>query len=86
MVWSEVAAGLLAIVIGRSGLRASRLNTKKHLLTIAGLRVACGHHPRGEIAVAAIGFDFCCWLEYEGRETPGLRPQHKHANNYKNNS
>jgi hypothetical protein len=46
MVGDEVAAGLLAIVIGRSGLRASRLNTKKHLLTIAGPRVACGHHPR----------------------------------------
>jgi len=47
MVWGEVAAGLLAIVIGRSGLRASRLNTKKHLLTIAGPPVACGHHPSG---------------------------------------
>lgn len=46
MVGDEVAAGLLAIVIGRSGLRASRLNTKKQLLTIAGPRVACGHHPR----------------------------------------
>lgn len=70
MVWGGVAAGLLAIVIGHSGLRASRHNTKKHLLTIARLRVACGHHPRGEIAVA----------------TPGLRPQIKHVYSYKNNS